>query len=379
MNVLIACDSFKDALSATEVCNAIAEGILYNFPESQIIQKPLADGGEGTLEALKVALNGTYQFVQTFDALHRPIEASYLWIAQQKIAIVEMAKASGLELLKPEERNVMTTSTFGTGVLIRHALDKGAPKIFLTVGGSATNDAGMGMAKALGYKFLDDKGNYLEASGENLKKIASINAKNIDKRIHLTEFYVATDVTNTLFGKNGAAYIYAPQKGANQEEVVELNHGLEHIHQLFKDTFSIDTQEIAGSGAGGGIGAGGICFLGGKVISAANWVFEAIGLSSAIEQTDIVITGEGRIDSQSFQGKVLSEVLKYAKTYHKPIFGVAGQIQELDKLLEIPEMVYVSAIQTGPQSLADSLKNSRELLIQKGKVIGKMLKTIYHG
>lgn len=379
MNILIACDSFKDALSATEVCKAISDGILYSFPESQILQKPLADGGEGTLEALQLALDGTYQFVQTFDALHRPIEASYLWIAQQETAIIEMAKASGLELLRPEERDVMKTSTFGTGVLVKHALDNGAKKIFLTVGGSATNDVGMGMAKALGYEFLDEKRNNLEASGENVGKIAFIDTKHIDKRICATEFYVATDVTNPLFGKNGAAYVYAPQKGANPEQVELLNHGLEHIHQLFKDTFSVDTQEIAGAGAGGGMGAGGICFLGGKIISAAHWVFEAIGLSSAVEQSDIVITGEGRIDSQSFQGKVLSEVLKYAKTYQKPIFGIAGQVQELDMLLEIPEMVYVSAIQTGPQTLEDSLKNCRELLFQKGKVIGKMLKMIQHG
>lgn len=379
MKILIACDSFKDALSATAVCKAISDGILCTFPESQIQQKPLADGGEGTLEALKLTLNGTYQFVQTFDPLHRPIETSYLWIAEQKTAVIEMAKASGLELLLPEDRNVMQTSTFGTGILVKDALEQGAKKIFLTVGGSATNDVGMGMAKALGYEFLDKKGNKLEASGENVGEIAIINTERIDKRISQTEFYVATDVTNPLFGKNGAAYVYAPQKGASPEQVVALNHGLEHIHRLLKDTFWIDTQEIAGAGAGGGMGAGGICFLGGKIISAAQWVFETIALSSAIEQADIVITGEGRIDSQSFQGKVLSEVLKYAKMYQKPIFGIAGQIQELDKLLEIPEMVYVSAIQTGPETLENSLKNCSELLFQKGKVIGKMLKMIQHG
>jgi len=379
MKILIACDSFKDALSAKKVCESISEGIFYTFPEAHIMQKPLADGGEGTLEALQLGLDGSYVFVPTFDALHRSIEASYLWIAQQEIAIIEMAKASGLELLRPEERNVMKTSTFGTGILIKHALDRGAKKIFLTVGGSATNDAGMGMAKALGYQFLDEKGKTLEASGENVGKIASILTQDIDTRIYTTEFYIATDVTNPLFGKNGAAFVYAPQKGANSEEVEQLNHGLEQIHRIFKDTFSIDTQEIAGAGAGGGMGAGGICFLGGKIISAAQWVFETIGLSTAVEKADIVITGEGRIDSQSFHGKVLSEVLKYAKTYQKPIFGIAGQIQELDKLLEIPEVVYVSAIQTGPQSLEISLQNCRKLLFQKGKVIGKMLKTIHHG
>lgn len=379
MKILIACDSFKDALPATEVCNALAKGIYSSFPEAQIIQKPLADGGEGTLAVLQAVLNGTYEFVQTFDALHRPILANYLWIAPHHTAIIEMAKASGLELLERGERNVMRTSTYGTGVLLKHALDKGAKRIFLTVGGSATNDAGMGMAKALGYEFLDEKGNSLEPSGENLGKIAIINSDKIDKRINATEFYITTDVINPLFGENGAARVYAPQKGASAEQTDLLNSGLEHIHRLFKQIFSVDTQKIAGSGAGGGMGAGGICFLNGKIISAAQWVFETIGLSTAVEQTEIVITGEGRIDSQSFQGKVLSEVLNYAKKHQKPIFGIAGQVQELDSLLEIPEVVYVSAIQTGPQTLLDSIQNCRELLFQKGKVIGKMLKSFHRG
>jgi len=267
MRILIAPDSFKDSLSAQKVAESLAKGIKDTFPKAEITLLPLADGGEGTLEALKENLE--YIKCMASDPLFRKIESKYLWDEKAKTAFVEMAQISGLELVTESERNPLKTTTLGTGELIAHALKRKAKKVILFVGGSATNDGGIGMATALGYIFFDKDGNTLNSIGENLNLIQNFDYQPIFD-LSKTEFIVATDVTNPFFGENGAAYIYAKQKGANQEQIEFLDKGLRNLNSAHIKTKGIDLQKVAGSGAAGGLAGGAYAFLGAKVVSAAD-------------------------------------------------------------------------------------------------------------
>ena len=274
MKILIATDKFKDSLTALEVCEGLKQGILHTFPTVEIEILPLADGGEGTLETLQTVWGGQFISCEVKDPLSRKINANYLWIEEKQTAIIEMARASGIELLKQNERNCLITSTYGTGELINNALEKGAIEIILTVGGSATNDAGIGMASALGYEFLDKFDCILEPIGKNLSEIFTIISKNIHPKLLQTKFTVATDVSNPFYGNEGAAYVFSPQKGADNQAVESLDLGLQNVNQLIKKDFNIDLQTISGSGAGGGIGGGAVAFLKAEIKSAAQWILE---------------------------------------------------------------------------------------------------------
>ena len=378
MKILIATDKFKDSLSALEVCEGLKQGILHTFPTVEIEILPLADGGEGTLETLQTAWGGQFISCEVKDPLSRKIKANYLWIEGKQTAIIEMARASGIELLKQNERNCLITSTYGTGQLINNALEKGAKEIILTVGGSATNDAGIGMASALGYEFIDKNDCILEPIGKNLSEIFTIISTNIHPKLLKTKFTVATDVSNPFYGNEGAAYVFSPQKGANKQAMESLDLGLQNINQLIKKDFNIDLQTISGSGAGGGIGGGAVAFLKAEIKSAAQWILEINQIENKLQNADILITGEGKIDSQTWQGKLISQLVLQAKINQTPVILVCGTLQDVESIINEDGILFASSILNEPMSLAKALENAAVLVKNHGKLLGKLLAGIKH-
>jgi len=325
MKILICPDSFKDSLSAIMVSKAIESGIRETNQNYNIKKLPLADGGEGSLDILINNEKGKYITVSVMDSLFREIQASYGIIGET--AVIEIARAAGLDLLKPDERNPMLTTTYGVGEMIKHALDQGIRKFIIAIGGSATNDCGIGVASALGVKFLDEMGKAIELTGKGLASLHKINDKNIDNRILSSEIKVLCDVNNPLYGKNGAAYVYARQKGANEEMVKTLDHNLKHFSRIVEKTFNVDVSNVPGAGAAGGLGAGLMLFLKGKLVSGFDTISDILDLEGYIESSDLIITGEGKIDLQSLNGKVVVEVSKIAKKYKKPVIALVGSYQ----------------------------------------------------
>jgi glycerate kinase len=373
MKILIATDKFKDSLTAKQVCEGLQRGILRTFPSVAIEILPLADGGEGTLETLQSVLGGKFVGCEVHDPLSRKIKANYLYFEEKQMAIIEMARASGIELLKINERNCLITSTYGTGELIKDALEKGAKELILTIGGSATNDAGIGMASALGYEFFDKNDNILEPIGRNLQKITKINTQNIQQNLFKAKFIVATDVSNPFYGEQGAAYVFSPQKGADSESVKDLDLGLRNINELIKNNFKIDLQTVEGSGAGGGIGGGGVAFLRAEIKSAAQWILEINQVESKLKYVDLLITGEGKIDSQTWQGKLISQLVLQAKITQTPVILVCGTLQDIDSIINHKGILYASSILNEPMNLEKALANSLELVENHGALLGKLL------
>jgi glycerate 2-kinase len=373
MNILIATDKFKDSQTAIQICEGLKKGILKTFPTANCQTLPLADGGEGTLETLQIVLGGEFVACEVQDPLFRNIQAKYLWIPTTQTAIVEMARASGIELLKIEDRNVLKTSTFGTGQLILDALEKGAKEIILTVGGSATNDGGMGMAAALGYIFLDENGSEIKLVGENLTKVISVDKSKIHPKLSQTKFTVATDVTNPFYGENGAAKVFAKQKGADENAIDLLDEGLENLAQIFQKEFGVNIQEKQGSGAGGGIGGGAVAFLNAQICSAADWILDVTDIDKKLKTANVLITGEGKIDSQTWQGKLIAQLLKRANKYQVPTILVCGTMQDLDHIIAQEGVVYATSILNEPMSLEKAIANTSQLIEYQGNMIGKML------
>ena len=373
MKILIATDKFKDSLSAKQVCEGLQRGILRTFPSATIEVLPLADGGEGTLETLQTAWGGQLVSCEVHDPLARKITANYLWIEERQTAIIEMARASGIELLKHNERNCLITSTYGTGELIKDALKKGAKEIILTVGGSATNDAGIGMASALGYVFLDKNNKILEPVGKNLPEISKIDTQNIHKDLFKTKFIVATDVSNPFYGEEGAAYVFSPQKGADSQAVKDLDLGLRNINKLIKNDFKIDLQKVKGSGAGGGIGGGAVAFLRAEIKSASQWILEINQVEHKLKNVDLLITGEGKIDSQTWQGKLISQLVLQAETTQTPVILVCGTLHDAENIITQKGILYASSILNEPMNLEKALENALELVENHGALLGKLL------
>ncbi len=376
MNILIATDKFKDSQTAQQICEGLKKGIQQTFPTAICEILPLADGGEGTLETLQIVLGGEFINVEVQDPLFRKINAKYLWIASSQTAIVEMARASGIELLQKEERNALITSTFGTGQLILDALEKDAQEIILTVGGSATNDGGIGMAAALGYIFLDENGNELKPIGKNLLKIHSIDKSKVYPKLANTKFTVATDVTNPFYGENGAAKVFAKQKGADEKAIDLLDKGLENLAYIFQKTFNQHIQQKQGSGAGGGIGGGAIVFLNAKICSAADWILDITNIDAKLKIANVLITGEGKIDSQTWQGKLISRLLERANKFNVPTILVCGTLQDLEEVIAKEGVMYATSILNEPMSLEKAIENTTQLIEYQGSMLGKMLSKI---
>lgn len=323
MKILVAMDSFKGSLSAQEACDAVEKGIKAVDVNIEVIKKPIADGGEGTVKTLVNALNGKIVNLIVSDPLFRKIEG-YYGIINKNTAIMEMAISSGLTLLENKDRIPLLTTTYGLGEMIRDALDKGIKSFVIGIGGSATNDAGIGMLDALGMKFYDKDKNLLKPIGKSLRSIYSIDYQHFDERIKNCNFLIACDVNNPLFGKNGAAYIYGPQKGASNSEVIKLDLGLMNFSELVKKYFKIDKSLEQGAGAAGGLGYAFSSFMQASLKPGIEIVMETLNLEKIIPQVDLIITGEGKIDEQSKMGKVLSGIGYLAKKYKKTAIAFAG-------------------------------------------------------
>ena len=371
--VLVACDSFKDALPAAEVCAAIGKGLNLGNPEFEVDIFPLGDGGEGTVEVLGHHFSGVRQWLEVKDPLFRPVRAGYFLAAGSQKAFIEMAAASGLQLLSNAERNPLQTTTFGTGQLIGHAIDAGASEIVLCIGGSATNDGGMGMAAALGYEFYDGVGNRLEAVGGNLGKVARIAAGPRSAQLSHTRVSVLCDVDNFLSGPGGAAPVFAAQKGADEAMIHELDRGLAHFGQVLKDHFGAEFDRIPGAGAAGGLGAGATAFLGAELKKGAETVLKLTNFAEHLKECDLVITGEGRIDGQTAHGKLIHGVCQAARQFAKPVIGLCGSLSTTPEEIEAIGLTSAFSILRNPTDLATAIGETRQHLILTAYNISRLM------
>ena len=343
MKIVIASDSFKGSLASIEVAQSIEMGILDVFPSCDIVKVAVADGGEGTMDALCQSLGGKVVRIPVEDPIGRTINASYVILEDGNTAVLEMSSASGLTLLTPAERNPMLTSTYGTGQLIDDAIGRGCRRFLVGIGGSATNDAGMGMLKALGYRFLDAEGNELPGAGASLSKVCGIDCSGVSQAVRDSEFIVACDVDSPLYGPDGAAYVFAPQKGADPDMVKALDDGLRHYADVVasytgkipmhggpsctgETSIMKYAASMPGAGAAGGLGYAFVAFFGARLQRGVDMVLDAVGFDSIIEGADLVITGEGRIDAQTLTGKTPYGVLQRASRQNIPVIALAGSV-----------------------------------------------------
>ncbi len=326
--ILIASDSFKGAASALEVCNAIESGIKQVCPKVETIKIPMADGGEGTVDSLIAATKGSLITKVVTNPLGGKVKAKFGILGDNKTAVIEMAEASGLPLVPVEKRNPLKTTTRGTGELIKSALEKGTKRFIIGIGGSATVDGGAGMAQALGAKLVDKRGKEIGFGGGSLSKLFKIDISSMDKRIKACDFEVACDVNNPLCGTKGAAYVYGPQKGVAKIQIPVLDRALSHFAYVIRRDIGVEVENLPGAGAAGGLGAGLVAFLGARLKSGIELVIEASGIEKHIQNADLVITGEGKIDGQTIFGKTPIGVAKLAKKYGKPVIAVCGMVDE---------------------------------------------------
>lgn len=324
--IVVASDSFKGSLSSAEVAEAVSEGIREVFPDCSILCLEVADGGEGTTTALMKSLGGSFTETLVHDPLMRPLRAKYGISSDGNTAIMEMSAASGLTLLGEHERDPLAATTYGTGEMIADALAKGCRRFLVGLGGSATNDAGTGMLEALGARLLDSRGNILHGSGNALLMLHDIDMSGMPKELSSCEFIAACDVDNPFCGPRGAAFVYAPQKGADSETVRILDNGLENFARITRRLRGHDLKIIKGSGASGGTAGAMLAYLDARLAAGAEMILDATGFDDAIQDADLVITGEGRIDRQTAMGKVPGIVLRRASARHIPVIAIAGSV-----------------------------------------------------
>lgn len=361
MKVVIAIDSFKGCCTTMEAADAVERGLRYYRDDIKTIKVPIADGGEGTVDTLVKALDGKYVEVKVLDPLGRNIKAKY-GILPGNNAVIEMAAASGLPLLSEEEMNPLITTTYGTGQLIKDALDKGCKTIYIGLGGSATNDAGVGMAQALGVSFKDNRNQEVGFGGGELNKIISIDITKMDPRIKNTKLVILSDVLNPLCGENGASAVYGPQKGATEEAIKVLDHNLHYFGEKLENQFVKNVLDRPGSGAAGGIAASLYVFCDAKSYSGVDKIIDLIDLENHLRDADLVITGEGRIDSQTINGKVPVGVARKAKKYGVPVIAVVGTIGEGAESVFSHGIDAIADIITGPMTLEKALKDGISLI-----------------
>lgn len=369
MNLLIACDSFKDSLPALAVCQALERGIRKANPTFNTQLFPMADGGEGTAKIMTYHTRGQWIELEVQGPLSATVKAGYGISADGTKAYIDMAEASGLQLVPRPLRNPLQTSTFGTGQLIQKVIEQGVDKIFLGIGGSATNDGGIGMAKALGYQFLDKNGQDLPGIGAALEQIAHI----IPPNRSFPTIEVLSDVNNPLFGPKGAAVIYGPQKGATEEIVKQLDAGLRHLASQVDSSLNQRLAEVPGAGAAGGMGYGAMAFLNGSLKSGIEVIMDEAGFSESLQRVDLVITGEGKIDEQTVQGKLINGICHRAKQFNKPVIAVCGALLAAPDLIQRIGLQAAFSIQRSPVTLAEALEQSTENLESLGFNVAKML------
>ena len=361
MHIVTAIDSFKGSLSAQKAAEAIERGIRSVYPQASICNFPLADGGEGLAEAILAVRGGTKRDVCVKDPLGRDITAFY-GLLDDRTAVIEMAAASGLPLLTESERNPMHATSYGTGQLIRAALDDGCKSIILGLGGSATNDGGLGMAQALGIRFLDADGKEVVPGGEGLAQVAAIDASGRDKRLDNVFLRLACDVTNPLCGADGASHVFGGQKGADEAMRAELDASMAHYAAMICKETGQDFTKTKGAGAAGGLSIPLLAFWQAEVASGIELVLDLLQIDSALQQADLVITGEGRLDGQTLFGKAPVGVAKRAKLYQKPVIALTGSIGDGYRDVYGGGIDAVFSVQNGPMSLAESMAKTEELL-----------------
>ncbi|EHY1013775.1 glycerate kinase [Vibrio vulnificus] len=324
MKIIIAPDSYKESLTAMDVAIAIEKGFKQVLPDAHYVKLPMADGGEGTVQSMVDATGGTIIEHTVTGPLGQRVDGFFGLLGEGKTAVIEMAAASGLHLVTPELRNPLITTTLGTGELIKAALDHGVEHIIVGIGGSATNDGGIGMAQALGIKLLDAQGNALGYGGGELAKLATIDCSQLDPRLAQVRLEVACDVDNPLCGTKGASAVFGPQKGATPEMVTILDKNLAHYAAIIKQQLGVDVRDMAGAGAAGGMGAALLGLLNAELRPGIEIVMDAVRLDEIVADADLVITGEGRIDSQTIHGKTPIGVARTAKKHGLPVIGIAG-------------------------------------------------------
>lgn len=346
--IVLAIDSFKGCLSSKEIEQCIAEEIHRILPSCQTVCIPIADGGEGMLDTLIEATQGTFVSTQAHDPLMRIRPARYGILGDQRTAIIEMAEINGLTTLSPIERNPMKTSTYGTGELIKDALEKGFRRFIIGIGGSATNDAGMGMMQALGAHLYDKQGNELEQGGKIMEQIAHIDLNHLHPALKEATFIVACDVQNPFCGPQGAAYVFARQKGASEEQIRQLDEGMRHLALLIERDFSYNINKVKGAGAAGGLGGAFATFLQAHLQSGIDLLLDAVDFDRKITNADWIITGEGKADRQTAEGKVPAGVLKRAKKANIPVMLIAGKVE--DKAC-LKQMGFARIVKISPDNL----------------------------
>lgn len=350
MKIIIAPDSFKGSLTALEVCEAAREGALRALPAAEILTVPMADGGEGTVQSLVDATGGRLVTATVTGPLGEPVQANYGLLGDGETAVIEMAAASGLPLVPPDLRNPLNTTTYGTGELIKAALDAGAQKLIVGIGGSATTEAGLGMAAALGARLLDEGGDEIEPTGAGLARLSRIDLSGFDPRVRAAQIRVACDVDNPLYGPSGAAHVYGPQKGASPEVVEQLDLGLQRFAKVAQRDLGVDVAQVPGAGAAGGLGAGLVAFCGATLEPGVKIVIDTVGLRAKMQHADLCLTGEGRIDYQTAFGKTCKGVADVAGEAGVPVLAFGGSVStEAGNLHEFLAAVF--SICAGPAEL----------------------------
>ncbi|WP_131667633.1 glycerate kinase [Psychrobacter pygoscelis] len=381
MKILIAPDSFKESLEAIEVCQAIQSGFRQVFADADYTLLPMADGGEGTSDVLSYALDGRWKEITVHDPLMRLIKAKYLLLAEGT-AVIEMARASGLHLLTTEERNPLATSSYGVGELVADALAEGAKRIIIGLGGSATNDAGLGMLSALGVKFYDAQGNLLSQGGAELAKLTRIDTSDLSPGVTNAVFEVACDVTNPLCGELGASAVFGPQKGASLEQVAQLDKALNNFAQVCQQQGFDDCQNIAGAGAAGGLGFALMRFCAAQLQSGFTTVAETLKLSEHIANADLVITGEGKLDTQTAMGKVAGGISQIARQHGVPVMAICGSVDGLNRAqttqfeVVMPSIQKIEPIQQVLENAYDNIETTAANLAAAMR-LGQMMSVMY--
>jgi glycerate kinase len=361
MRIVVAPQEFKGSLSAVQAAEAIAEGVGRVLPDAVLDLAPMADGGPGTVDAVVAAKGGRHMRAAAHDPLGRPLEA--LWgLIDGDTAVTEMAAASGLVLLRPDERDPRIASTYGTGEVIRAALDAGCRRVIVGMGGSATNDGGAGVGQALGVRLLDEAGHDLPPGGAALARLGRIDVSGLDPRLRWTEVLAATDVFNPLCGPKGASQVYGPQKGATPEVAEELDAALRHYAAVMERELSVKVLDLEGAGAAGGLGAGLVAFLKAEIVPGAQLVAEAVGLREKLAVADLVVTGEGRLDVQTSFGKAPWEVARLARERRLPVIAFVGSLREGDRPALGDAFDAVLRIVEGPMAVEEAMARGAELL-----------------
>ncbi len=362
MNIIVAPDSFKGSLTALEAADAIIQGVRAVMPEAEIVSVPLADGGEGTVEALVRATEGKILQAEVTGPMGEPVIATWGLLGDDVTGVVEMAQAAGLSLVLPENRNPLVATTYGVGELMRVALDAGCKQLIVGLGGSATSDGGAGMAQALGVRLLGPGGTELKRGAAPLLELERIDLSRRDPRIAQTTIYAASDVSNPLCGPQGAAAIYGPQKGATPEMVEQIDRALGQLAQVIEDQLGIEVRDMAGAGAAGGLGAGLVAFAGAQIRSGPSLVLQQLNFAEFLESADLVLTGEGKLDRQIEFGKALSGIALLAERYKVPVIAFTGCLEAEQEKLAERGIQAVVPITPGPMSEAEAIAHASELL-----------------